>query len=160
MDENLLGYLLNALEPDELRQVETQLRTDPAARQKLQRLRQVLEPLAIDLQPAEPPGGLWVRTLARVAEHQCHRLPAAPTIPLSRSPAAARSWWRRADVLVAASLLLCLTVLLPPGINYARNQYHAAACKNNLRQLYLALKDYSERHDGDFPNVATAAAAP
>jgi prepilin-type processing-associated H-X9-DG protein len=155
MDENLVGYLLDALEPDERRKVEMYLRANPEARQRLQRVRKGLEPLEADLQPIDPPRDLWVRTLARVAEHQCRPLPSAPLPPRSRAVPAQRGWWRRADVLVAASLLFGILLLLPYGVNHLRYIHNITACQNNLRAFYAALTDYSDRHQGKFPDVAT-----
>src|SRR5262245_4004200 len=102
MDENLVGYLLNALDPETHREVEARLAADPAARERLDQLRQALEPLEADRAEFEPPAGLAVRTLARVAEHTCQDLPRAPVTAASRAPGLARSLLRRADVLVAA----------------------------------------------------------
>jgi prepilin-type processing-associated H-X9-DG protein len=69
-------------------------------------------------------------------------------------PAPTRGWWRRADVLVAASLLLCLMALVPKGLNGFRAFQNRVACKNNLRALHAALMSYSDRHNGAFPNIA------
>jgi hypothetical protein len=44
-------------------------------------------------------------------------------------------------------------MLVPPGINYARHEYHVAGCKSNLHKLYVALTGYSDIH-GQFPNVS------
>src|SRR5436309_479619 len=78
MDENLIGYLLNALEPDESRQVEAQLRYDAGARSRLAQLRRLLDPLHADAEPIEPPAGLAARTLRRVAALSPPGLPMAP----------------------------------------------------------------------------------
>src|SRR5271156_3271197 len=107
MEENLVGYLLNALDPAEQRQVEGYLRDHPEAQRHLQLLEHALEPLAADRDEIAPPPGLSVRTLALVAEHQCHELPRVPKATSRPSDFTHRSWWRRADVLVAASLLFC-----------------------------------------------------
>jgi len=161
MDENLVGYLLNALDPDAHRQVETALRTDPEAQRRLDLLRRALEPLASDAEE-EPPPGLWIRTLGHVAHDQVRRarpadrpsLRALPRAPgPERGAPAVRSWWRRADALVAAlvmfaTLTLALSVL--PGL-WRRQQI--LACQNNLRQLGLALGAYSEQHGHEFPKV-------
>ena len=48
MDENLIGYLLDALEPDERRAVEARLRSDPRTRARLATLRRALLPLEAD----------------------------------------------------------------------------------------------------------------
>ncbi len=159
MDANLLGYLLNSLEPNEARQVEAYLQGNPAAQQKLQRLQHAIDPLSADLESGPPPAGLWIRTLARVAEYQCQRLPVVPSTVAFRS-SSGRSWWRRADVLVAASVLLCLMLVVPPGINYVRHQYQVAACKENLHKFHVALASYSDDHHGQFPDVATASFEP
>jgi prepilin-type processing-associated H-X9-DG protein len=160
MDENLVGYLLDALDPEDRRKMESYLRAHPEARKRLGRLRQVLQPLEADLQSCEPPPDLWVRTLAYVAEYQCRQLPPAPTTRLPPAPLSGRSWWRRADVLVAASLLLCVGALIPSGLNKFREKQNILACKDNLRIFHVALTDYSERHHGEFPNIATAAPPP
>ena len=60
--QQLLGYLLGALEEDEQQQIEAQLRCDPALRAELVRLRRCLEPLEESWQPVCPPSGLWQRT--------------------------------------------------------------------------------------------------
>src|SRR4051794_37136109 len=116
MDENLVGYLLNALDPETQRQVETYLHKEPGARQKLDTLRRAVEPLAADKEPAEPPAGLAFRTLARVAEYRCRPLPQAPEPTPTQIGPPARRWWRRADVLVAACLLVVVGGVGLPGL--------------------------------------------
>lgn len=155
MDEKLLGYLLDALEPEEGREVERYLRTHPEAEDRLAVLRESFVPLAADDEPIEPPPDLWLRTLARVAEHDC-RAPLMPAAPLVREVAVGRSWWCRADLFVAAAILLCFSLILPPALNKVRHQRDLLACQNNLRVFYNALQGYSEQHAGEFPNVAAA----
>src|SRR5262249_47369267 len=89
MDENLVGYLLNSLDPDAQRQVEEQLRAQPDEAAKLDRLRHALAPLAA---VPNPPPSLVPDTLARVAQHQCQPLPPPPHPPPPgpRPPPAAR----------------------------------------------------------------------
>jgi hypothetical protein len=153
MDENLVGYLLKALDADEQREVEDYLREHPEARKRLEHLRRRLGVLALDGADADPPGDLWVRALARVAEHKCRTLPAAP--PAAAAPPSPRpAWWRRADVLVAAALLVVVgglgAVWLGGLVGETR---HVAECQNNLRQFYQALSAYADHHDGKFPWV-------
>jgi hypothetical protein len=160
MNENLIGYLLNALDSDTRLETEKYLLRNPEAREDLDRLRSALEPLEADRDPIEPPPGLWARTLARVAEFQCRQLPAIPRQLAAHSEATHRSWWRRADVLVAASILLIVSLMIPPVLAKLRYQRDIAACQNNLHDFYVALSDYSSRHQGRFPDVAKAAPAP
>ncbi len=155
MDENLLGYLLATLDSETHREVESYLRTHPEAHQRLERLQRALAPLASDKKATDlkPASGLWIRTLAHVAEYRCRDLPRAPLIAVAPTPVPSRPWWRRADVLVAATLLLAVSALLLPGLNYLRARQNILACQNNLRQIYLALEDYSQRNRGQLPKV-------
>jgi hypothetical protein len=153
MDTNLVGYLLNSLDADTQRDVEGYLRSHPEAQQHLELLRRALEPLSADRDELEPPPGLRVRTLARVAEYRCRErqpIPQAPTIQL-RAPT--RSWWRRADVLVAASILLLLLPLLWPLLSYLHHERNIVYCQNNLQKFGFALAQYSETHSGQLPKV-------
>jgi prepilin-type processing-associated H-X9-DG protein len=154
MDENLVGYLLNTLDAGEQRQVEAYLAGHPEARQRLELLRHSLEPLAADRAETAPPPDLVVRTIARVAEY-CVRerdLPRAPAAP-PRSFTPSRPLWRRADVLVAASLLLTALGLAIPAILHLRTPRAVLECQNNLQLVYGALKAYHDHH-GKFPDVA------
>jgi prepilin-type processing-associated H-X9-DG protein len=153
VEEEFVGYLLNALDPVTHRRVENYLAAHPESREQLEILRQALEPLELDREDEAPPHGLSQRTLARVAEHACRRLPQAPPEP-SRLGGSGRNWWRRADVLVAASVALFVMLLTPPVLSKVRNQYQVAACQNNLGVLGRALLTFSETHQGKFPNVA------
>jgi hypothetical protein len=160
MDEQLLGYLLGALEPRERIEVEAAMLTRPEMNEQLDSLRQVLEPLAADQETAEPPRDLWVRTLARVAEYKCRKYPVAPLSAAARAPMPVRTWWHRADVLVAASIALCLLLLIPPGLAQVRFRATIVSCQDNLRAFYSSLRNYAEQHHGEFPNVAVAAPRP
>jgi len=112
-----------------------------------------LQPLPADREAPAPPSGLRIRTLARVAEYRCRDLARVPMAPPIRSHAPARSWWRRADVLVAAALLLVVLPLIPPGLNYLRHQRYIRECQNNLHTIYASLISYSQLHDGALPRV-------
>jgi hypothetical protein len=153
MDENLVGYILKALDTETQREVESYLRAQPEAAKKLEQLRQALQPLAADREAPVPPAGLRIRTLARVAEYRCRDLPRVLVAPPIRSRSPARSWWRRADVLVAAALLLVVLPLIPPGLNQLRHQRYVRECQNKLRNVYTALITYSQLHDGALPRL-------
>jgi prepilin-type processing-associated H-X9-DG protein len=153
IDENLVGYLLNALDSESQREVEQHLRLYPDAQKRLESLRRALEPLAADREAPEPPLTLRVRTLARVAEYRCSEMTPIPKAPPIRSVASARSrWWRRADVLVAACLLLILLPLALPGIAYVRYRQNILACQNNLRGFSTGLTSYIDHH-GRLPEI-------
>jgi prepilin-type processing-associated H-X9-DG protein len=66
-----------------------------------------------------------------------------------------RSWWRRADVLVAACLLLTIGGITLVVLGRMRGPSSAAIladCKNNFRQFYVALQKYHEQN-GKFPDI-------
>jgi prepilin-type processing-associated H-X9-DG protein len=157
MDENLIGYLLNALDPEAHREVEARLARDAAARDRLEAMRRALEPLALDRDEFEPPAGLAARTLDRIAELAPPTLPRAPAI---RSFGAVPPFWRRADFLIAACLLVTILGVGIPWVISARAQAARVACEDNMRRCYAGLKNYKELHHGRFPDVAAAAAAP
>jgi prepilin-type processing-associated H-X9-DG protein len=153
MDQDLVGYLLNSLDADEQRQVEEYLARSPEGRQRLDVLRQSLEPLAVDSEPPAPPPGLVVRTIARVAEY-CVRdrdLPRAPAAPPSY--VLPRPLWRRADVLVAACLLITVIGLAIPAVMQLRTPKAMVECQNNLRLAHEALRTYHDQH-GKYPDIA------
>src|SRR5262245_66203806 len=69
MDKNFLGYLLEALGPDETQAVEAYLAEHPESVAQLERLRASLVVLDSDGVDEAPPNDLFVRTLGTVAEH-------------------------------------------------------------------------------------------
>jgi prepilin-type processing-associated H-X9-DG protein len=158
MEDNLVGYLLNALDPLTQRQVEAYLDAHPDARARLELLRQALAPLEADRDVADPPPGLADRTLQRVAESPAE-LPRTPKVASEREFGSPRTPWRRADVLVAAVLLLAVLGTMFPWVLQIRargerpdNPAHLVQCQNNLRQFYQALRAYHDHHR-HFPNV-------
>jgi prepilin-type processing-associated H-X9-DG protein len=162
MDENLVGYLLQALDPETQRQVESYLRSHPEAQHRLELLRHALQPLGADADAGAPPSGLSVRTLAHIARHQCRNtasgpriyrtLPSAPR-PLPSQFASSRSWWRRADVLVAATLLVAMVGVGAPMLPRLWRDQQVYVCQRNLQLFHQALMAYSDHHHGEFPKV-------
>jgi hypothetical protein len=150
MDENLVGYLLNSLDPDAQRQVDEYLRAQPDEAAKVERLRQALAPLAA---APDPPPSLVPDTLARIAEYQCQPLPPAPKpLPTERQPG---DWHlpRRVDVLVAGAVLLLFSGLTAAWTARVRHEERRVACADNMRQWWLALEQYSLTNKNTFPRV-------
>ena len=150
VDANLIGYLLESLDEEARAEVAAQLHANEETRWRLEQTRQALTPLAADKDADPPPDGLAVRTLARVAEYCCLDLARAP-VAVSRSTPL-RSWWRRADLVVAASLLLLALGLGVPALLRLRTGPSLVGCENNMRVFNDALQIYHDQHHA-FPSV-------
>jgi anti-sigma-K factor RskA len=127
MRENLIGYLLNALEPTEQAEIEAELGRDPQLKRELDVLSRSLEPLSWDQGMHNPPVGLASRCCEFVAEQTKVRLPAPTGAPPS-------SQWRMADLGVAASVFLAASLLFWPAMNQSRYAARVRGCQNNLRR--------------------------
>jgi prepilin-type processing-associated H-X9-DG protein len=160
MEQDLLGYVLNALEPKAHAEVEAQLARHPEVQERLEFLRQTLEPLALDPNAA-PPAGLADRVVAEVQA-------SGPLAP--KAPVTVRAWPLRRifELTAAAVVVLTVTGLVAVWIARLRDQRpggepnatQLVECKNNLHRLYLSLRSYSDLHQRQFPNVATALEPP
>jgi hypothetical protein len=154
MEENLLGYLLKALDDGADREVEASLRHSPQLRSRLDLLERAVAPLAVDRETVSPPSGLVLSTLALIAEHQCRKLPDAPPPPRSHATPTGRPWLRRPDVLVAAVLLIFLGGIGSSYLVHLWRDYDGRnQCRNNLFLVWSGLKSYCDTHDGNFPRV-------
>lgn len=82
----LLGYLMNALDEDELAQIERELLRQPQMRRELAELQEELSPLSFVYESVDPPEDLAQRTCDRIwaavdKEQQFSDCLAAPVIP-------------------------------------------------------------------------------
>jgi hypothetical protein len=145
MHEQLLGYLLGALEPNEQQQVEENLRGSAHWQGVLEQLRTQIEPLSWDAGHLEPPPGLAKRTCAFVAQRRL-------AVPL-REFAGQSARWSMPDYLVAAAILVAASLLLVPAMGHSRTVARIAQCQNNLRQLGAALVKYSDANHGFLPYI-------
>jgi len=144
MDENLVGYLLNSLDPATHERVESLLRANPQARQRLESLRQLLAPLEED-RDIQPPPDLLLKTLAHVAEHCSRELPRSPT-PTQRPCPMSIPFWRRVDVAVAAGLLFAVVTMSFPVVARLRHNHAIVECQKNLSDYYQAVSAYHDVH--------------
>lgn len=174
MDSELIGYLLNALEPDACEAVERQLEESAEVRQRLPVLRRLLDTLECDRETSVPPPELVVQTLRKVATQRSLEKRgvarvgrAAAAVNLPRVSEAANPWhapalsppasrpvsrsrWRRTDVAVAASIIFVALLMIPPALLSVRNLSYRTACADNLREFARAFTLY-ENDRGHLP---------
>jgi hypothetical protein len=157
MDDLLLGYALNALDPPERRSVEAQLCGDPDARRRLDLVRRSLAPLAADREEPEPPPGLVARTLARITAVRSQKSGVRKAKPVILTPdpclLTPGSGWRRADAFIAASILIMIGGLGVSGLTRLQQKHQVAVCQDNFRQTYASLAGYAGNHRDRFPMI-------
>jgi hypothetical protein len=156
--EQLIGYVLGSLEDSELRLVEHQLEHDPNWRAELAEVQKALEPLVDAYQEYDPPPGLAQQT-CQFVQQESERLqvvrPCRPEVILEGG-FDTRSRWRLADWVVVGGVCLAAAALFFPAILNSRLSSRIAFCQNNLRELGIALSQFSEAtHERFFPKVDT-----
>jgi len=165
--EQLLGYLLGALEETERESVENQLEQNPKLFRDLALTRESLKPLWMMQPDFDPPPGLAARTCELIAAStktwinstpDPAKKPARKVPPRTEAiPAAGSteggSYSSWLDLAVAVGIVAAMSLLALPAIQNSRFNSRLAACKDHLRQLGLALTQYSETHDDYFPPV-------
>jgi prepilin-type processing-associated H-X9-DG protein len=186
-DEDLIGYLLDALDPDDRVAVEAHLRASADAAVRLDGLRLALAPLEADREPPAPPAGLALGTLALVAayvaEHEpCREKPLgaeavarsaaleeplafpAPPRPLRAPPRdepelTAVGGRVRFDILIAGCIALFAGGLMFSAIGKIRANNQMVACQNTLRTIHVGLSGYADTHGGRYPQVGVGSTA-
>lgn len=150
MQDSIIGYLLGALDEEELAQFEAQLERDPDLQERVREAAQSLKVLRKDPDDIEPPLGLVESTCAFVYE-----VGQAALSPVRRFEAgAADNEWTMVDIMVACSVVLAGCLLLFPAINNSRYHAQIAGCQNNLRSIGRALIEYSGADpQGLFPEI-------
>lgn len=163
MHEDLLGYLLGALEPHEMRRIAQLLRDDPAARDELARIEESLRPLEDDYEPvSRPSSDLVSRTLDALpplpSASETHSQESTPVnlLPMSEAiESSSRSSGRWLDWVSGSIAIAVLLGLLLPAIAQGRFESRKAACSDQLRQLGTDLIQYVLRNErAQLPAVA------
>ena len=163
MRERLLGYLLDALEPEERQEVEDALERDPNLQHELELLSDSLEPLRAAEGDVEPPTCLAERTCKWVIQRAAalSRAAVGSAEPVDHREAlmvgnnsGRGNRWTFTDLAVAAGIFFAAALLFFPAIQKSRAAAHKASCQNNLRNIGQALAKYSELHDRYLPPIA------
>jgi len=152
MREQLVGYVLGALEDDERREVEAAL-ADPRGdglRHDLALVRSAVAPLARDRAVETAPAGLASRTLAFVAAHGTaeSRGVVRPLSPAADELRPRGRVWLDRVLMAATALAACVLVL--PLVRQAVDDARVRRKEHNLQRLSTALQGYAESH-GFYP---------
>lgn len=150
--EQLLGYILGALDGEEHRHVAARLQREPELFHNLDSVRRSLRPLQAVARVYEPPAGLAERTCRMVLAARGRAGPLPQLSPCAPPP----RWVRRfpfADVAMGIAVLLAAVALIVPAIQSSRFNAQILTCQDKLRQIGVALTQYSEQHGGYFPVV-------
>lgn len=151
MREELIGYLLGAIDEPESRRVETALadpERGPSLRRDLDRLQLAIKPLSRDQGFIAAPPGLARRTMRFVES----RAAAAAPLPMPRafspeegggSGASPRAW---VDRMIMAATALAACVLVGPLLLDAIQESRARRAERNLQKTSGALQGYAESH--------------
>lgn len=151
MNEELLGYLLGALTPDEAAAVAARLEVDAELRHELEALRIQIAPLAADREYFDPPQGLADRVCESVDGWDRRKAALRATsmpVPVAVS-------WSRVDAATVVGLSLAALVLFVPVLASNRYRAQAVACRQRLHEVGQALIGYSRARSGMFPEVPT-----
>jgi hypothetical protein len=149
MREQLVGYLFDALDAGESRELEAML-ADPQVgqglRQDLELMRRGVLPLAADRRPLDPPAGLASRTLAFVAAQS--RPATVPMRPLTPATEAPLPVGRRTalDRLLLAASALAACILVVPLVADAISDSRARRVERRLQALSASIHGYGDSH--------------
>ncbi len=156
MRNELMGYLLDALDTDEHEQLATELQSNHQLRGELDLLRQGIAPLSADREHYEPPLGLARRTCLHVWQMSSQAVP-----EVSTQPSAAANWmndapvesrrWRLLDMAVAAGIFIAGSAVVIPAILQSRLNAGRVACQDKLHNNYVALAKYSDLNHKRLP---------
>jgi len=174
MQENLLGYLLGALDGEEQADIKQRLDYDPQLREQLAELEAQLIPLEQERWQHEPPAGLAASTCKAIFDSKVTTEPAVSarsTIKEAKKRSRAdradglshlSEWnprkhgWDFVDAAIAAGIFAAAALLFFPAIANSRNAARMAACQNNLRLGSVGLSAFGAQNNGVLPYIPTS----
>lgn len=152
--EDLLGYVLGALDAQQHEEIQQRIDSDPQLDEQLLAVKSKIAPLEWleDSSGARP--GLARRTIELVASQPAEESVSVLKLePATRETLARNSAWSMKDMLVAAASLAIVASLLFPIVSYAKQQSNIVHCSNNLRSIGMSLASFSETNEGRFVEI-------
>lgn len=159
--EDLLGYVLGALDAEQHEALEKKIEADPQLDEQLLDVKAQLAPLELLSESSGPRPGLARRTIEMVAaqtklEVEDDQKVVLKSQPEVIEPLRQNSSWSMKDFLVAAASLAIVSSLLFPVISYTKQQSNVFHCSNNLQSIGRALASFSEHNNGRFVEVPSS----
>jgi prepilin-type processing-associated H-X9-DG protein len=124
----------------------------------------IFEALSIDQYAPEPPQGLVLRTMARMAtvfdeaepSEQLNQqdqvvVPSQVYSQLQSADRPVSMGRRRADFIVMAAIAFVALGLGVSFLQKTRSEYSIVQCQNALRNLHVSLSEYASVHQGRYP---------
>jgi hypothetical protein len=158
MNEDIIGFVMGALDAHEHQRIEDLIRSDTELQSQVDLIRRSLLPLE-SYRHCEPPSDLHNQTLAYVFDQvDAHKVGSAvpmmqPAFTGKQLVASSRRSWRPMDIFVTGIVAASLLMLLSPALFNSRFAAELRQCQNNLQKLYAGFSNYSITHEGEFPTV-------
>jgi hypothetical protein len=158
MREQLIRYLLGELDADELRDLQSRLKSSPELRAELEQLRSCIAANRDeDLYAPDAPSGLATRTAGLVigADGASNSLGGRQTTQLSHAvdPPAGFLGWSLADLTVAGGVMLAVSMLIFPALRNSRDGTRRNICQDHQRQMWFLVTQFANNNDGQIPMV-------
>ena len=160
---SILDYCLGQTSETESAHVEQLISENQEAEEIYLKMKAALSPLETVAEHSCPDALVdktvnRLNVLARSSQQKLESLIAseqAKTIPI-RNP-----FWRNMVQMVAtAAAIILITASLIAPLSYARQMYWKQACQMQLHRIWQGLNNYSNDHNGQLPEVASAAGQP
>ena len=146
MRENLIGYLIDALEPEDRQSIERSLDssdTGSSLRSDLTIIRKAFGPLAIDREPLVSPPGLTARTMRFIAARpELLPRPMSPESSLRIEPN--RNLW--IDRMLLTAIALAASVLIGPLLMDLISDSRLTQWEGKITKTSHALEGYVQSH--------------
>lgn len=148
--EDLLGYLLGALDEAEQERVKRYVAGHPEIQAELGKLQRCMLPLRMVDMPIEPPGGLARRSCEQIfAQAENWAEPRRTAV----NESAGVDGWQIWDLTMLMSVAVLMAMLIMPAVYRSREAARRLACASNLRHLSYAMRSHSEMHGGRLPTI-------
>ena len=151
--EDLLGYVLGALDADQQDAVQKLIDENPHLEEQMLDIKSSLTPLELLDEPSGTRPGLARRTCEMVA---CHSGEFAEESEEFREPLLTGSSWSPRDFLFAAASIAILAGVLIPVLDQSKYQSQISHCRSNLVSIGQSLANYNDVH-GHLPLITPGA---